>query len=93
MSDYDVEIEGKYSLEEITLQIAGEEAGASKFRSSQVSAGNNIVTFRPLPAGTIPKPLKLIKQNDPKPPGTRKIWSGAMVVQGTNTVVTVYRTK
>ena len=93
MSDYDVEIEGKYSLEEINLQIAGEEAGASEFKSSKVSASNNIVTFRPLPAGTIPKPLKLIKQGDSQPSGTQEIWSGVMVVQGANTAVTAYRTK
>jgi hypothetical protein len=95
MSDYKVEIEGKYDLDEINLQIAGEEAGASKFKSSKVSDNKkaNIVTFSKLPAGTIPNPVKLIKQGDPQPPGTQKIWSGAMVVQGTNTAVTAYRTE
>ena len=95
MSDYKVEIEGKYDLDEINLQIAGEEAGASEFKSSKVSDNQkaNIVTFSKLPPGTIPKPLKLIKQGDPQPPGTEKIWSGVMVVQGTKTAVTAYRAK
>ena len=93
MSDYEVEIEGKYSLEEITLQIAGEEAGGSEFKSSRVSAGNNLVTFRELPAGTIPKPLKVIRQSDPKPSGTKLVWSGSMVVEGKKVEIAAYRTE
>ena len=93
--DYEVEIEGKYDLDQINLQIAGEEAGASEFRSSKVSVRNNkptnVVTFRKLPNGTIPKPLKVVKQNDPQPPGTVRVWVGLMVVKGTNTAVTAYR--
>jgi len=91
MSQYDVMIQGEYNLDQITLQIAGEEAGASKFKSNKVSGGNNIVTFSELPAGTVPKPLKLIKQGDPQPPGTQDIWSGVMVVQGINTAVIACR--
>lgn len=91
MSDYSVEIDGKYSLEEIILQITGEEAGASEFKGSKVSGINNIVTFRELPAGTIPNPLKLIKQGDLQPAGTQEIWSGVMFVQRKETKVTAYR--
>lgn len=99
MSDYKVEIEGKYNLEEINKQIRGEEAGASEFKSSEIlpvlpqSNGvlTNIVTFGELRAGTLPKPLKVINQNDPQPPGTKKVWFGVMIVSGTNTTVAAYR--
>lgn len=95
MAEYKVEIEGKYSLDEINLQIAGEEAGASEFLASQVSVKDNqvtnILTFTELSAGTVPHPLKLVRQNEPQPPGTRKFWTGVMVVGGTNTPVVAYR--
>lgn len=95
MSDYKVEIEGKHDLQEINNQIAGEEAGASEFKSSQMLPRNNVptnvVTFTELPAGTVPKPLKIVKQNDPQPPGTKNVWSGVMIVAGTNTAVVAYR--
>ncbi len=97
MSDYEVEIAGKYDLDQINLQISGEEAGASEFKSSKVSTHDNqvtnIVTFHELPAGILPKPLKLIKESDPQLPVTQKIWSGVMVVKGTKITVTAYRTK
>ncbi len=93
MSDYEVQIEGKYSLDQITLQISGEEAGASEFISSKIETGNNLVTFRELPAGTILKPLKVVKQGDPAPSGTKIVWSGEMVVKGTKIGVTAYRTE
>lgn len=96
MAEYDVEIEGRYDLDQINLQIAGEEAGASEFRSSRIAVHNNqvtnIVTFRELPAGTVPKPLKVVKHGDPQPSGTEQGWSGVMVVKGTNTAVAAYRT-
>jgi len=96
MSEYKVEIEGKHSLAEINLQIAGEEAGASEFIESKVSAKNNQLTnevsFKELDAGTVPPELKVVKQNDPPPSGTKKVWDGVMVVSGTNTAVIAYRT-
>ncbi len=96
MSDYKVEIEGKYDLDQINLQIANEEAGASEFISSRVESPNgkvtNIATFSELPAGTVPKELKVVKQNDPQPPGTTLVWSGVMIVKGTSTSVRAYRT-
>jgi hypothetical protein len=95
MSNYNVEIEGRYKLDEINSAIAGEEVGASEFKSSRVKASDagvtNIVTFRELPPGTIPKPLTMVKQGDPQPPGTKEIWSGVMVVEGTLTSVVAYR--
>jgi len=95
MADEDIEIQGHHDLNQINIQIAGEEAGAREFVSSKVSVRNNvptnIVTFRDFPVGTFPKPLKIVKQNDPQPQGTKKVWSGVMVVAGTNTAVVAYR--
>lgn len=96
MSEYEIPIEGKYKLEEINSAIAGEEAGASEFKSSKHKASNtgetsNSVTFSELPNGTIPKPLTMVKQSDSQPPGTKKVWSGAMVVEGKSTSVIAYR--
>lgn len=95
MSDYEVEIEGQHDLDQINLQIAGEEAGASEFISSKVGVRNsrvtNSVTFRTLPAGTIPKTLTVVRQGDPQPLGTKQVWSGVMTVKGTNTAVIAYR--
>jgi hypothetical protein len=96
MSDYAVEMEGKYKLAEINSAIAGEEAGASEFKSSTVKASpdtgdSNILTFSVLSPGTIPKPLIIVKQGDPQPPGTKQVWSGVMVVDRTLTSVIAYR--
>ena len=95
MSEYKVEIEGKEDLLAINQEIAGEEAGASEFVSSVVTPRGgqvtNVLTFRTLPAGTVPKPLKIVKLNDPPPAGTTKVWSGTMITSGTNTAVTGYR--
>src|SRR5438034_64569 len=95
MNDYDVVIEGQHDLVQITLQIAGEEAGASEFVGSAIltqgAKANNRVTFRPLPAGTVPKDVQVVKLTDPAPPSAARIWSGAMIVSGTNTAVAVYR--
>lgn len=96
MSDYPREIDGKYDLEQINIQIAGEEAGASEFISSEVKGdppATNRVTFRERADGTIPKPLKVIKQGDPKPSGTKLVWSGSMVVEGKKVEVAAYRTE
>lgn len=96
MSDYKVEIEGIYELDQINIQIAGEEAGASEFISSEVTSRNNkitnVATFRELSAGTVPKELKVVKQNDSQPSGTVLAWSGVMIVKGTSTAVRAYRT-
>jgi hypothetical protein len=95
MAEYLVEIQGIHDLSEINLQIRGEEAGASEFISSDMAfyGGRitNIVRFRELPPGTIPKALALVKHNDPQPPGTQHVWSGVMIVQGTTAAVSAFR--
>lgn len=95
MSEYLLEIEGKNDLSQINLQISGEEAGASEFISSSISSHEgritNIVKFKELPPGTIPKKLTLIKQGATPPAGTKLIWSGAMIVSNKNEAVSAYR--
>jgi len=93
MSYYEVEIEGKYKIDEISGQIADEELGFCEFKSSRVSGTDtwvtNIVTFQK--TDLRPKPLALVKQGDPQPSGTKNVWSGEMVVEGTCTSVVAYR--
>jgi hypothetical protein len=98
---YLVFITGNTALDQINLQIAGEEAGASEFKASEIAPKEdepdkgqlgNKVTFETLPAGTVPKELKVVKHTAPQPPGTKKVWEGAMIVAGTNTDVIAYRT-
>ena len=95
MREYTVEIEGKYDLAQINLQISGEEAGGSEFLSSTISYHEgrvtNLAKFRELPAGTRPAQLTLIEHGGTQPQGTGLIWSGVMLVAGTNTVVSAYR--
>jgi hypothetical protein len=95
MADYLVEIQGIHELAQINLQIRGEEAGASEFLSSDIAfyGGQitNIVRFRELAPGTILKTLRLVKHDDPQPPGTQRVWSGVMIVQGTTEAVAAFR--
>lgn len=95
MSDYLVEIDGKNDLQQITGQIAGEEAGGSEFVSSSISFHEgkvtNLAKFKELPPGTRPKALSLVKQGTAPPANTKVVWSGVMLVTGTNTAVQAYR--
>ena len=96
MREYTVQLDGRESLDQINLAIAAEEAGASQFRSSQISTVDgrtNIVTFSELPPGTVPKRLLLVREDDPQPPEMQRVWSGKMVVTGTPMSVVAYRSK
>ncbi len=90
MAEYTKLIEGGDSLKQINLQIDEEEAAASEFKESTVSISTNEVTFRELPAGTVPKRLILVKAGDPQPPGTKLVWRGNMIVEGAQTEVPAY---
>ncbi|MBM4040034.1 MAG: hypothetical protein FJ290_16135 [Planctomycetes bacterium] len=95
MAEYLVEIEGKWDLEQINLQISTEEAGASEFLGSSVTwhegRVTNIAKFKELPPGQRPKTITLVKHGGQQPPNTKKVWEGVMVVSGTNEPVTAYR--
>lgn len=95
MGTYNVEIEGKHDFDQINLQIAGEEAGASEFQSSRVTPVNNrptnVVTFLEHDDGTIPNQLTIVKDGEPQPPGTERVWAGVMLVKNAMTAVVGYR--
>jgi hypothetical protein len=95
MSDYLIEFEGKYDLQQINLQISAEEAGASEFISSSISFNEgritNLVKFKDLATGTFPKKLTLVKHGQTQPDGTVHVWSGAMIVDNNNEAVSAYR--
>lgn len=95
MSTYTCEIEGKYDLEQINLQIAREEATAAEFVQSTISFYNghitNLAELKDIESGIIPKALRLVKHGSAAPAGTVQVWSGVMIVENQNQVVTAYR--
>lgn len=96
MGEYLLEIEGKHDLNEINQMISGEEAGGSELISSAVlfyeGRMTNIAKFKELQPGTRPKQIALLEHGTPQPPRTQLVWSGVMLVRGTNTAVSAYRT-
>ena len=88
-------IPGDWTIKAINDLIAWEEKGISEFIKSEPDSNkqNNNAAFRI--ASTFPKPLTIVKQGDPKPPGTidKPVWSGKMVALGTITDVVAYRQK
>jgi len=95
MSTYDALIDGTDDLDQINLQIHRQEKAASQFLRSLVIPENNVptnqVTFDRLKAGTVGKLTTIVKDGDPQPPGTQKVWSGVMLVSNNQTAVTGYR--
>lgn len=95
MSEYTVEIEGKWNLQEITELISDEELSPVEFVSSSISFQEgritNIATFKKLKRGTFANKLTLVKHGEAQPDGTVEVWSGVMIVAGTNEAVSAYR--
>lgn len=95
MSDYIVEIEGKYDLQQISGLISDEELGASEFVCSSISFHKgritNIAKFKRLSPGTIPEPLSLVGHGAAQPSGTVHVWSGVMIVNNKNEAMSAYR--
>jgi hypothetical protein len=91
MKTYTRNIEGRFSLPEITRQVRGEEAGASKFVSSVISGAINSATFETTPAGTVPNEITFLKRSDAAPPGTTNVWAGEMIVSNKKETVAAYR--
>ena len=91
--NYSLSVDGQLSLADINTAITGEEAGASQFLSSAVSAdkSSNTVTFKPLAAGTVPNALSLVATGTAAPAGTKQIWTGAMIVSGKSQTIVAYR--
>ena len=95
MSNYQRAIDGNLSFDQITLQVRGEEAGASQFLDSVVSSGSgkpiNLATFKALPAGTVPKNITFCRPDASTPAGAESVWTGTMVVSGQTQSAKAYR--
>jgi hypothetical protein len=97
MSEYIVEIEGKYPIAQIEKQIQSEELGFSQFISITIGHYRNIVTnlatFKELPAGTTPKQPTLVEAVPGQAPAAGKltVWSGPMLAGGKAIYAALYR--
>ena len=96
MGEYTVEVEGINSLQNIQLAIAGEEATGAEFIRSTLSRHEskftNLVTFNDLEPGQRPQSeLVLIKQGQQAPSGKNQVWSGVLLVSGSNESIIAYR--
>lgn len=93
MTKYHMTMSGTNTLSTLQQAIRGEEALASRFIKSQLSAVDGIITnlvmFEEVDA--IPSAIKLTAHGGAVPPGSTFIWSGVMLVSGSNAVVDVYR--
>lgn len=93
MSKYHMTMSGTNSMSMLQQAIRGEEALASRFIKSQLSAVDgtitNLVMFEEVDA--IPLAIKLAAHGSAPPTGSSLIWSGVMLVSGSNAVVDVYR--
>ena len=93
--EYLICIEGKYNLEQINLQISGEEASFSRFLRSKISRNGssrlNFVVFKELSPDTIPEDITLLKTNEDQPRDTVHIWTGVLSVNNTTEAVSAYR--
>ncbi|MPZ43252.1 MAG: hypothetical protein GEV05_07615 [Betaproteobacteria bacterium] len=93
MSEYLMKVSGSKTLAQIENGIASEEALASRFLRSQLAAVDgeitNVVTFVEL--DELPADVRVVRGDAPPPDGFVRQWSGVMLVEDRNTVVTVYR--
>lgn len=97
MSEYIVEIEGKYPLDQIELQIRSEELGFSQFVSITIGYHGgrvtNLATFKELPEGAPPKQpsLTTAEPGQAPPAGKVLVWSGTMLAGGNAIYAALYR--
>jgi len=97
MSNYIVEIEGKYPLAQIEQQIQSEELGFSQFISLTIGYYNgnvtNLATFKELPTGTTPMRPTLVEAAPGQAPAAGKVqvWSGPILAGGRAIYVALYR--
>ena len=92
---YKREIKGEYSLAQINLEIAQEEARGTEFLDSTVSFHKdritNIANFKRLSLGDPQNKLILVKQDQAQPDNTVQVWFGVMIVDNKNEAVSAYR--
>ena len=95
MADYLREIL-KPTIDAFGDAIMDEEAGGSEFVRSTLtwfeSRFTNLVLFKELPAGTLPpRAVQVLKYGSAPPANGALIWSGAIISNGTNGAVSVFR--
>lgn len=94
--EYIIAIDGKFSRNDIELQLQGEEAGASELVAIETGTYKglkaNLVTFRELEFG-MPNDLTLVvvAAGTPPPAGTNCIWEGKMLIDGNEHQAALYR--
>lgn len=96
LKDYQRLLEGTVaSVADAEPQINGEEAGSARFKKSELAwvAGRftNLLTFAELTPGTLLKKVKLTLDGATAPDAHSKVWTGAMIINGKNELVTVWR--
>lgn len=96
MSTYHVKLSGSVkTLADIASAIGKEEALGSKFLFSELAwvqpTFTNLLTFEEIDLGILLKPIAVTKPGDPAPTAHAKIWTGAMVVDGHNDLLTIWR--
>ena len=95
MSEFIREISSP-SLDDLAAAINDEEAGACEFVRSTITSFDNRFTnfalFRELAAGKLlATQVQVGVLGSAQPVGTTLIWSGAVVIGGTNVAVSVFR--
>ena len=94
MAKYHATVEGSKTLKKIESAIAGEEALGAVFLKSQLTAVDgkitNLLTFEEV--DELPDPIQVLKHPSTQPDdATSLVWSGVMLVGGSNTLVDCYR--
>ena len=96
MPDYQILLEGSVAnVADAELWINGEEAGSARFKKSDLAwvsgVFTNLLTFTELTPGTLLKKVTLTLQGAAAPAAHVKVWTGAMIINGKNELVTVWR--
>ncbi len=93
MSKYLMVFDGSHDLAWIENAIQGEEALATEFLGCQLSPIDgkitNVATFNEIKH--VPADIKVQVHGPVLPAGKNPVWSGVMLVSGSNTTVDVYR--
>ena len=96
MSEYQRLLEvSVVNVADAELRINGEEAGSARFKKSDLAwvsgVFTNLLTFTELTPGTLLNKVKLTIEGATPPAAHVKVWTGAMIINGKNELVTVWR--
>ena len=96
MPEYQILLKGSVAnVADAELRINGEEAGSARFKKLELAwvsgVFTNLLTFTELTPGTLLKTVKLTLEGAAAPAAHVKVWTGAMIINGKNELVTVWR--